>query len=54
MEEAQSVCDMLEKEGINTMVVERESPIYIKGSDSAFQVQVCYKDLKRAKQIIKG
>ena len=54
MDEAQSVCDMLEKEDINTMVVERESPIYIKGSDSAFQVQVCYKDLKRAKQIIKG
>jgi hypothetical protein len=54
MEEAQSVGDMLEKEGVKAMIVERESPIYIKGSDSAFQVQVCYKDLKRAKQIIKG
>ena len=54
MEEAQSVGDKFEKEGIKAMIVERESPIYIKGSDSAFQVQVCYKDLKRAKQIIKG
>jgi hypothetical protein len=54
IEEAQSVCDMLEKEGIKAMIVERESPIYIKGSDSAFQVQVCYKDLKRAEKLLKG
>lgn len=54
MEEAQSVGDMLEKEGIKAMIVERESPIYIKGSDSAFQVQVCYKDLKRAEKLLKG
>ena len=54
MEEAQSVGDMLEKEGIKAMIVERESPIYIKGSDSAFQVQVCYKDLKRAEKLLRG
>lgn len=54
MEEAKSVGDMLEKEGVSAMIVERESPIYIKGSDALFQVQVCYKDLKRAEQIIRG
>ena len=54
MEEAQSVSDMLEKEGVKAMIVERESPIYIKGSDSAFQVQVCYKDLKRAEKLLRG
>jgi heterodisulfide reductase subunit A-like polyferredoxin len=54
MEEARSVSDKLEKEGVKAMIVERESPIYIKGSDSAFQVQVCYKDLKRAEKLLKG
>jgi hypothetical protein len=54
MEEAKSVGDMLEKEGVSAMIVERESPIYIKGGDALFQVQVCYKDLKRAEQIIRG
>lgn len=54
MEEAQSVSDKLEKEGVKAMIVERESPIYIKGSDSAFQVQVCYKDLKRAEKLLRG
>jgi hypothetical protein len=54
MEEAKSVGDMLEKEGVSAMIVERESPIYNKGGDALFQVQVCYKDLKRAEQIIRG
>ena len=53
MEEAQSVGDMLEKEGVKAMIVERESPIYIKGGDAPFQVQVCYKDLKRAEELLK-
>ena len=53
MEEAQSVGDMLEKEGIKAMIVERESPIYIKVGDAPFQVQVCYKDLKRAEELLK-
>ena len=53
MEEAQSVGYMLEKEGVKAMIVERESPIYIKGGDAPFQVQVCYKDLKRAEELLK-
>lgn len=51
-DEANKVCEMLEKEGISAMIVERESPIYIKEGDALFQVQVCYKDLKRAKEIL--
>ena len=50
---AESICNKLEANGIKAMVVEKESPIYIKGSIeyAEAQVQVCRKDLQKAKEL---
>ena len=50
---AESICNKLEANGIKAMVVEKESPIYIKGSIeyAEAQVQVCRKDLQKAQEL---
>ena len=52
MPSATQIAAKLEAKGIRLMIVERDSPIYIKGGDAPIQVQVSSKDLKAAKDII--
>ena len=42
----------LEAHGIQAMIVEKHSPIYIKDVDVPVQVQVSRKDLKTAKSLL--
>ena len=49
---AEGICNKLESNGIKVMIVEKDSPIYIKGNDSPVQIQVCRKDLEKSKEII--
>ena len=49
---AEGICNKLESNGIKAMIVEKDSPIYIKGNDSPVQIQVCRKDLEKSKEII--
>ena len=53
VQSAESICNRLEANGIKAMVVEKESPIYIKGSVeyAEAQVQVCRKDLQKAQEL---
>ena len=53
VQSAENICNKLEANGIKAMVVEKESPIYIKGSIeyAEAQVQVCRKDLQKAKEL---
>ena len=53
VQSAESICNELEANGIKAMVVEKESPIYIKGSIeyAEAQVQVCRKDLQKALEL---
>ena len=53
VQSAESICNRLEANGIKAMVVEKESPIYIKGSIeyAEAQVQVCRKDLQKAQEL---
>lgn len=52
MQTAEDLCNKLESNGINAMIVEKDSPVYIKGNDSPVQIQVCRKDLVEANAII--
>ena len=52
MQTAEAICKMLEANDIKAMIVEKDSPIYIKGNDSPVQIQVCRKDLEKSKEII--
>ena len=52
METAEEVCNKLESKGIKAMIVEKDSPVYIKGNCSPVQIQVCRKDLEKSKEII--
>ena len=52
MQTAEGLCNKLESNGIKAMIVEKDSPIYIKGNDSPVQIQVCRKDLEKSKEII--
>ena len=52
MQTAEGICNKLESNGIKAMIVEKDSPIYIKGNDSPVQIQVCRKDLEEANAII--
>ena len=52
MQTAEGICNKLESNGIKVMIVEKDSPIYIKGNDSPVQIQVCRKDLEKSKEII--
>ena len=49
---AEEVCNKLESKGIKAMIVEKDSPVYIKGNGSPVQIQVCRKDLEKSTDII--
>lgn len=49
MQSAEMLCERLESNSIRAMIVEKESPIYIKGGNAPIQIQVCRKDLNAAK-----
>ena len=51
---AESICAMLKNNEIEAIAVDKESPIYNKvdKNSSQAQVQVCNKDLKKAKELI--
>ena len=52
MQTAEEVCNKLESKGIKAMIVEKDSPVYIKGNGSPVQIQVCRKDLEKSTDII--
>lgn len=52
MQTAEGICNKLESNGIKAMIVDKDSPVYIKGKDSPVQIQVCRKDLEEANAII--
>ena len=52
MQTAEEVCNKLKSNGIKAMIVEKDSPVYIKGNGSPVQIQVCIKDLEKSKAII--
>ena len=51
MQTAEDLCNKLESNGIKAMIVEKDSPVYIKGDGSPVQIQVCRKDLEKSKEI---
>ena len=52
MQTAEGIYNKLESNGIKAMIVDKDSPVYIKGNDSPVQIQVCRKDLEKSKEII--
>ena len=52
LQTAEDICNKLESNGIKTMIVDKDSPVYIKGNGSPVQIQVCRKDLEKSKEII--
>ena len=52
MQTAEGICNKLESNGIKAMIVDKDSPVYIKGNDSPVQIQVCRKDLEKSKEIL--
>ena len=52
MQTAEGICNKLESNGIKAMIVDKDSPVYIKGNDSPVQIQVCRKDQEEANAII--
>ena len=52
MQTAEDLCNKLESNDIKAMIVEKDSPVYIKGNGSPVQIQVCRKDLEKSKGII--
>ena len=52
MQTAEDICRKLESNGIKAMIVEKDSPVYIKGNGSPVQVQVCRKDQQKSADII--
>lgn len=52
MHTAEDICRKLESNGIKAMIVEKDSPLYIKGNGSPVQVQVCRKDQQKSADII--
>ena len=52
MQTAEGICNKLESNGVKAMIVEKDTPVYIKGNGSLVQVQVCRKDLEKSKEII--
>ena len=52
--DAERICTMLEKKGINAMIVEKGSPMYINSESGApIQIQVLGKYMQSAKEVIK-
>ena len=52
MQTAEGICNKLESNGIEAMIVDKDSPVYIKGNGSPVQIQVCRKDLEEANAMI--
>ena len=52
MQTAEDICRKLESNGVRAMIVEKDSPVYIKGNGSPVQVQVCRKDQQKSADII--
>ena len=52
MQTAEDICRKLESNGVRAMIVEKDSPVYIKGNCSPVQVQVCRKDQQKSADII--
>ena len=52
MQTAEDICNKLESNGIKAMIVEKDSPVYIKGNGSPVQIQVCRKDQQKSADII--
>ena len=52
MQTAEEVYNKLESNGIKAMIVEKESPVYIKVNGSPVQIQVCRKNQVEANAII--
>ena len=48
MQTAEGIFNKLENNGIKAMIVEKDSPVYIKGNGSPVQIQVCKKDLEKS------
>ena len=55
LSEAEKSCTMLEKKGIESMIVDKESPMYVRNVDnSPFQIQGLGNELNKAKEVIKN
>ena len=52
MQTAEDICNKFESNGVKAMIVEKDTPVYIKGNGSPVQIQVCRKDLEKSKEII--
>ena len=52
MQRAEDICRKLESNGVKAMIIEKDSPVYIKGNGSPVQVQVCRKDQQKSADII--
>ena len=52
MQTAEEICSKLENNGIKAMIVEKDSPVYIKGNGSPVQIQVCRKDKQKSADIV--
>ena len=52
MQTAEGIYNKLESNGIKAMIVDKDSPVYIKGNGSPVQIQVCRKDLVKSKETI--
>ena len=52
MQTAEEICNKFESDGVKAMIVEKDSPVYIKGNGSHVQIQVCRKDLEKSKKSI--
>ena len=52
MKTAEGICNKLESNGVKSMIVEKDSPVYIKGNNYPVQIQVCRKDLEKSKEMI--
>ena len=52
MQRAEDICRKLESNGVKAMIVEKDSPVYIKGNGSPVQIQVCRKDQQKSEDII--
>lgn len=52
MQTAEDICRKLESNDVKAMIVEKDSPVYIKEGDAPIQVQVCRKDQENARQLI--
>ena len=52
MQTAEDICNKLESNGVKAMIVEKDSPVYIKGNGSPVQIQVCRRDQQKSADII--